>query len=44
MLFGLDADSNNLGGRPGMHYSANAIQNSGKGDQHLSTKLTIFVE
>jgi len=31
-----------LGGRPGMHYTANAIQDSGEGDQHSSTKLTIF--
>ena len=42
MSFGLDTDSNNLGGRPGMQYSANAVRDAGSADQHSSTKMTIF--
>ena len=42
--FGLDTDSNNLGGRPTMHYVANDVKDAGEADQHSSTKMTIFVQ
>ena len=42
MSFGLDTESNKLGGRLWMHYTANCIRDTGEGDQHSSTKMTIF--
>ena len=42
MSFGFDSDSNNLGGRPAMNYSADAVRDAGEADQHSSTKMTIF--
>ena len=42
MSFGLDSDSNNLGGRPAMQYSANTVRDAGSADQHSSTRMTIF--
>jgi hypothetical protein len=38
MSFGLDADSNNLGGRPVMYFIAEEIREAGEADQHSATK------
>ena len=38
----MDADSNNLGGQPAIHYAADVVRDAGGSDQHPSTKMTIF--
>ena len=42
MSFGLDTDSNNIGGRPAMNYSADGVRDAGEADHHSSTRMTIF--
>ena len=42
MAWGLDADANGLGGRPGATFITDLLKNSGQASQHSATRVTLF--